>query len=191
MAISLILWKFVSLLGVAVAIVASVISAATYVKLERLELLMNKVSDFDIALQILSPSDDKITKGDIVHIHGKVDFRTSKITHVDTFNRVNALLKANEIEIYCLVKPDSEFSEWHVQPRPIVDQLGHFQCLASLEQQHNPSSIHKIVILAAPKNNISHNSVLKDLPVHYRQSNTVFITQEIRQGKQELAQTNY
>jgi len=163
------LWKIVSITGLLLGIISSIIGISAYVKVDRLE-DARRARDWKITVNISEPNNRYQIPGDAVMIVGKGDLRTTA-AQVESSPAVNLVLEQNSVELVPFVRQVSKKQLWAVQAKPAVRQDGGFDCLIVLGDMGYE---YQIIVLAVPSGSIKVDQLM-DLPFFYEASNSVMV----------------
>lgn len=161
------LWKIVSITGLLLSIISSIIGISAYVKVDRLEDLARRAKDWRIAVN-LEPH--KPTSNIAVMVVGSGDLRTTA-AQAESSPAVNLVLEENRVELVPFVRQVSEVKSWSIQPKLLVRQDGSFDGLILLGDKGYE---YQIVVLAVPSGLVKGDQLM-DLPFSYAASNSIIV----------------
>ncbi len=170
-------WKIVSLTGIILGIIASVISIWTFLKVDRLEKFAEEAQHWTFTIRLQEPKSGVEVSGFAVRVVGKIDF---SITASDTKvqQKINLTMYQKKICLVCFVRPVSrQTSVWYMQSMPVTYQDGSFEGLALLSDKNVGSGgiEHQIIVLAVPSLTLLDVFEHKTLPFYLAASNIISV----------------
>lgn len=176
-------WKMVSSTGVVLGIIASVISIWTFLKVDKLEKIVEEAQHWAITIDLEDPKSGIEVFGFAVRVVGKIDLRTTA-NETKARQKINLTMYQKKIHLVCFVRPIYRQScAWYLQPMPVIYQDGSFDGLAFLGDKEVGGGVieHQIIVLTVPRHALSEVFEHKDLPFYFAASKIVSVKRRINE----------
>jgi len=154
---------WVQLIGAIFSILAFLLSAVAFIRVDRLEELFDKIGPLEVQLSLSEPEDGTEVEHYVIEIAGQITVAAHEpVSSLD----VNLTLAERDIDIVPLVRPLSEANLWWAQTKPVIDRKGYFQGSVNVGDKdgRGVGEDFQIVVIAVPRGAISQGDTFRDLP---------------------------
>jgi hypothetical protein len=166
--------KTVGFVAAVLSIAAIIVSAMTYLKVDRLQRLFEEIRPLELEISLIEPESGAEIRGYVTEVEGQITLaRRDSDQDID----VNLTLAQRDIDVVVLVRPLSEANLWWAQTKPAIDRKGYFQGSANIgdKEGRGVGIDFQIIVIAVPRGAIAQGDTFRDLPTYGAASRMVTV----------------